>query len=267
MACGGAARTLAALLLSVAAMTTQAGDRGEWCEEQWRFESAKAAGSSSYGALLAAWQGYAAKCSGTVAYEARLATAYLLAGQVDQAREVLRPLQGAPSRYGHLVELAAIACDQAELARSGATEEDVRRLEARLRRLVEKHPDFADAHGMLGGMQSMLGEHAAAVVSLERGLKSPMNPAGIYRHLTISLAELGRYADSMHAADEAVRHDRALTSDPYFMFAVARANAGLGQLEEAETTLELIAAKKPDVRGDPEFARAVQFVRAKAAGR
>jgi tetratricopeptide (TPR) repeat protein len=143
----------------------------------------------------------------------------------------------------------------------------MRRLERGFQRLIEKFPDFADAHGMLGGIQSMLGKHAEAIPSLERGLRSSMNTAGVYRHLTVSLAALGRYEDALRAADEGVNRNRALTSDPYFMIALATADTGLGKLEESEMALKVILAKKPDVRGDPEFKKAVAFLMAKKAER
>jgi hypothetical protein len=51
-----------------------------------------------------------------------------------------------------------------------------------------------------------------------------------------------------------------MTSDPVFMYAEARMRAGLGMLKEAQTTLRVIAAKKPEVRSTPAFHRAVDFV-------
>ena len=89
-----------------------------------------------------------------------------------------------------------------------------------------------------------------------------MNASGVYVNLTISYSALGRYPEAMQAADAAYRHDKSVTGHPYFAYALARAQAATGKLQQAETVLRVIAAKKPEVRRDPEFKKVIEFVAA-----
>jgi tetratricopeptide (TPR) repeat protein len=260
--------TIAAMLaLSVAAAArTQAVDSvADWCERQWAIESASAGerGPRDLTELLMRWKGHGLKCSGTVAYEARLAMAYAMSGDPAAAQRELKSVAGIQSDYGHLVEFGAVVVDYFSVANGAPTRDGVRRLEGELRAFTEKYPRFADGQAMLGGIETTLGKHAEAIKALELGLHSSMDTSGAYRNLAISYAAVGRYEDAIHAADAAYRLDKGLTSDPYFVYAVAIADAGVGKLEDAELALRVIAAKKPEVRRDPEFKKALDFVLAR----
>ncbi len=262
-----AAKTVTALSIAVVAMTTEARKSdAAWCERQWSIESANIARETppDYSALLRRWQGHAPRCAGTVAYEARLAVIYLSLNQPDKAREILKPLAGSRSEYRHLVDFAALLVDYfAALNGPTTTKADIGRLEGSFRGFTSRYPQFADGQGMLGGLQTLSGKHAEAIKSLELGLHSSMDVWSVYRNLTISYTAVGRYADAIRAGDDAYRLNRGVTSDQYFAYALAKADAGVGKLQDAETVLRVIAAKKPEVRRDPEFKEAVEFVMAR----
>ena len=237
----------------------------EWCEQQWTVESAKLGevDMPDNAALLARWKSYESKCTGSIAYEARLAIAYVSVKQVDKARSVLKPLSKDTQEYGHLIELALLQADEADLMNGVVNERDIAQLERRYLALVKKYPNFLEGYALLGGLQSMLNKHAEAIRSLEYARETKMNAAGIYRNLTISYAALGRYKDAAQSADEAYRLNKAVLSDQYFVYGLAKAKAGVGDFRAAETVLRVIAAKKPDVRRDPDFKDAVDFVTAR----
>jgi hypothetical protein len=72
--------------------------------------------------------------------------------------------------------------------------------------------------------------------------------------------EVGRYQDAYDSAGSAISLRKGNMDDPYFMCALAKADAGLGRFQDAQTALRLIAAKKPEVKQSPEFLSAVSFV-------
>lgn len=187
--------------------------------------------------------------------------------QPDKAREVLKPLARTPSDYSYLVDFSLLHADMAEVMNRTIKMEDVRRLEEKYLAFVKRYPEFPDGHGMLGGIQTILEKHDDAIKSLEVGLRSAMDVSGVYRNLTISYTAVGRYEEAIRVADKAFQLNRRLTSDPDFAFALAKADAGIGNFHAAETVLRVIAAKVPEVRSDPDFKEAVDFVTAKMQGK
>lgn len=239
----------------------------EWCDKQWSIESSKLSKQNppDYQDLLVRWEKYAHQCHGTITYEARLATAYLFVNQFDKARQQLTALGNGHSKYGHLVDFVSLQLEQAESTVRGLKREDVLQLERKYILYVKKYPDFWDAYCLLGGIQSALDEHQTAIPNLEKGLRSSMDVSGVYRNLTVSYAAVDRYQDALKAADKAIQMKPGVTSDQYFIFALAKANGGVGNFRDAETALKLIVMKKPQVRQDPEFVATVNTIKAKMA--
>src|ERR1700739_404894 len=89
--------------------------KAEKCEQLWREESSTIqkidVGSTE---LLQRWQMHRKECAGSIAYEARLATAYLVAKQPEKAREIIRPFVGRPSELSYLVDYAQLQIDYFE---------------------------------------------------------------------------------------------------------------------------------------------------------
>lgn len=242
-------------------------EKAEWCEEQWKIVSANNTipNQEDYSALLAKWKEYGAECTGTVAYEARLSTIYSLSQNPDKAREILRAVNATESDYRHLVDLALLQAETTEVMYGELSRGDVVSLEKKYLDFVKKYPTFYDGHGMLGSIQTILGKYDRAISSLEFALQSSMELWSVYRNLTICYAEVGDYERAFKAADAAYVRNSQITADPYYMYAYAKASAGIGKIKSAETALKIIAAKVPEVRSHPGFKDAVDFVLARKA--
>jgi tetratricopeptide (TPR) repeat protein len=255
----------------VATIASASDDRAAACEEHWKQESAKTIHGGARGArpdyegLLARWLSQRQRCAGTVAWEARLAVAYVAAGKPDDARKVLSPLQGGASEYAYLVDLASLQVEYFGLEQGPVTKDRLEAVEKRFEAYVRKHPGVPEGHAQLGALRTMLGEHADAVASLTKALNSSMDLSGVYRNLTISYSALGRYADAMKAADEAVDRGPDMFVDSAFVYAAAKAFAASGKIGAAVNALNVIATKRPELQKDPAFWDAANFVKAKKA--
>jgi tetratricopeptide (TPR) repeat protein len=253
------------IFLTISACNTSSAKSAtpEWCEEQWAVDSAETyeQASPDYQVLLQKWQQLSDKCSGTVAYEARLAVVYVSLNQIDKAREVLKPILNRPSKYSYLAEFVSLHVDAVEFEKNGQLNDDnMRLLEQKYLGFVKKYPDFIEGYGALGNAQAFLGKHNEAVKSLEKALETTMNKSGLYRNLTISYAAVGRYEDALQSADKAYEQNNKLTSDPFFVYALVKTDAALGDFQSAQSALKVIAAKVPEVKNTPEFADAANFV-------
>ena len=238
-------------------------NNADWCEQQWVKVSSKF-GEGGDADLLPLWKKYEPQCAGTVSYEARLSIVYVLLGRTDKARELLTPLVNTSSTYKHLVEFSLLQADAADLTLGGIKVEDVRLLEKKYDIFVKKYPKFLDGYAALGGLQTTLGMHEKAIKSLEIGLRSPMDISGVYRNLTISYSEVGRFKDALLAADKAHELNGEVMSDPYFLLSFARAKAGVNDCEYAVKILKLVSAKFPGIQNSPEFNKTADFINTKA---
>lgn len=256
--------TVLFIVAAVFLMTSQAKSATpEWCEEQWAIDSAEIyeQASPDYQVLLQKWQQLSDKCGGTVAYEARLAMIYISLNEIDKAREELKPILNKPSKYSYLAEFVSLHADAVKFEKNGQLSDDnMRLLEQKYLGFVKKYPDFIEGYAALGNSQAFLGKHDEAIKSLEKGLQTSMNRMGIYRNLTISYAAVGRYQDALDSADKAYNLNNKLTSDPFFVFALVKTNAALGDFQSAQSALKVIAAKVPEVKNTPEFAEAANFL-------
>src|SRR5207244_1949309 len=150
-------------------------------------------------------------------------------GQFEKARKIAQSIDAKQTKYQYLAAFSDVVIDYLSTYSSERiAEADIRKLKEKLLAYVSKYPDFPDAQGLLGGMQSILGEHKTAIASLERAKSTTMDASGVYRNLAISYVEVGRYRDAIGAADTAYGMKKALTSDQYFIYALAKANAGVG---------------------------------------
>jgi tetratricopeptide (TPR) repeat protein len=260
-----------AIALSVAPAHAQS-QSPEWCDERWEIESTGYGGSEGEArALLERWQTHAAHCSGSAVFEAHLASIYLELGQTEKAKSALAPLSSRKSAYSHFVEMQLLRIEMAEAASRGSENFDFSGFRNRMLELTRKYPNWSPGYSMLGSMESASDKHEDAVLHLklaiehlENGKKEAPNTWGIYRNLAVSFTALHGYEEAKNAGEIAFRLNNSIMSDQYFMYAMAIADAGMGKIHEATTTLRVIAAKKPEVKSDPEFLAAVEFVRRKA---
>jgi tetratricopeptide (TPR) repeat protein len=227
------------------------------CEELWIRESASLRERLAGGVAVKEWRSHQARCGDTLAWFGRLAMLQIMSNDFAGARATLdRAPQGA-SPYAYSRDAARIQLDVQQILVDDTKtlgREDVERFEIRYAALIRNYPNWPTGYALTGGMQTMLGKHDQAIRNLRRAAKGDAyDLSGVYRNLTISLAATGAYADAEAAADRAYELNKQVTGDPPFMIAMARTNLGLGNLEDAGTMLRLILAKKPEVRGDPEF--------------
>lgn len=237
---------------------------GAWCERAWFGVSARFAPrmpKSTDPELVKAWQAYGASCAGTVAYEGRLAMAYVLTGQSELAKGVLAPLDRRGGPYGHLVDFGWILIDAVAVFQGVPEEAALAGLAERLRVHTARFPESMEGLSMLGALRTMLGQHEAAVAALSRCTSAPLiDLSGVHRNLTISLAALERYELAKASAEAALELRPELTSDPQWVYAVATTWAALGDLTTAGKALQSIGLEQPAVREDPRYRQAVQFV-------
>lgn len=237
-----------------------------WCEQEWLTQSALYVDQEvpDYRGLLTSWQQYAKPCGGTVAYEARLAIIYFYLNEPAQAEEELRGVASAKSEYRYLVEIAQALTAGKKLALANdVAERDLQELDRRFLNIVQKYPRHPETFGLLGAVESELGRHDVAIKLYEAALGGSRGMSqewGVYRNLTISYADLGRYQEAYDAAGATISRRKTVMADRYFVYAVARAEAGLGKFADAQTALRVIAAKDPSVKQDPDFRKTVDFV-------
>jgi tetratricopeptide (TPR) repeat protein len=247
------------------------------CEDRWLQISASSLGAAGgeYARLVADWRDIAPACKGTGVYEARLAIALAMADNFVDGKATLASVKVTDKTYAYLPELAALVIELMEGAQTADRDRGNPRalipVRTKLQRYVQKYPSVAEGFGLLGNTQTLTDQHAEAVKSLARALtlsRNKQDKFGIYRNLTISYSELGQYEQAFNAAGEAYELNAAVTSDEYFVYAFAKAQAGLGRFVQAQTTIKSLVAKNSEVTASPDFKRTVEFILAKqkAAG-
>jgi len=262
--------------MSMVTVTADAkNELAEWCEGQWELVTSNPGEGlqPGSGALLDRWRQYAGKCAGTVVFEARLAFLYALLDEPRKAREVLKTVPAAKSDYQYLVDVASLQTEMAEIFASGNANDQrtqLRGLETKYVAFVRRYSDWAQGYFLLGGIQTTLDQHREAIETMIAGLnrvpkekRTASNMWSVYRHLTVSYAEVGEYRAALHSGDLAHDLKKEITGDPHVMCAAAKAYAGMGDFKSAQSTLGLIALKKPEVKNDPKFLDAQEFVRAR----
>lgn len=234
-----------------------------WCEEQWAAASPDYLQRNDFDGLLARWQQLAGECRGTVAYEARLALAHTSLGDFNSARTTLESIDGLTSEYSWLAELMYLLNDSREhLATDRFDDDYLERLADRWEEYVRSHPNRPEGYRELGNVRMLQGRYEVAVANLEKAVASERQAWLIFRDLAIGYSMLGRYDETMLAGQEAIKQRRGLSTDPEFVYAIARANAGLGRIELARQAMDLIVRLKPEVKDEPDYKETVNFIRA-----
>jgi len=259
-------------LIAIPTMASPASaDNGDSCEAKWSANSAQFVNQENpdYSGLLAYWQQQASECKGTGAYEARLAVIYLYLDQPREARSALEQARKRRSRYASLIELVAFMSESfALVAQSPIDEVKMEEFGKRVYAYASRNPERADVLAYAGGIQTTLGHHDRAIALLEKALAlskagQPISLAGLYRNATISYAALQRYSEAYDAGGAALSENKGVMADAEFMYAVINTQAELGQLDAAKTSAEVLVAKTPAVRTDPEFAALVAYLKDK----
>ena len=154
------------------------------------------------GDTAAAIEQFEAGIAGTppayVGVKANLAALYLARGDAEKARDLLRPLAGAPSMTPTALRVLA----SAELATGGA--ETAARL---FERATEQTPDDAGAWLGLGMARRAAGDPAAALGALERAGTLGAEPFAVNYQRGEALAALERWSQAQEAFAAAGRAD------------------------------------------------------------
>jgi tetratricopeptide (TPR) repeat protein len=240
------------------------------CEAKWEDlskEYVHQSPSADYGAALRAWKGLESTCDNSPRYRARLALIYFYLDQPKASKEALATVSREEEEGEPLVTLVRILADAALLRDSGASQGELEEIEERLRAYALKNPRDAVGVTLLGDVLNDLGRYEAAAqayVAVIKAMGMSARSVGVMRNLTITYEQMARHEDAYRLAGEVISYDRAgLTSDLYFMCAVARAQASLGRVKGARDTLTLLANKNAEVREHPDFKAAVAFVKEK----
>jgi tetratricopeptide (TPR) repeat protein len=239
--------------------------QAESCEQQWWADSARFVDQATpdYKTLLAEWQAREPDCKGTGIYEARLATIFTMLEQPAKAHKTLQSLKNVPEPYKDDVALARILAEHQELVIAGKTEvSSLENVEAKYISFVEQYPTSLEGRALLGGLETVLGKHREAIHHLARAThsKTPGQLHGVFRNLTISLAHVGKYEEAYRAAGKTIEFRKESMADPWFMCAAARAQVGLGRLDDAETTLGVLITKTPDFEADREYQETLRLL-------
>lgn len=216
-------------------------------------------------ALLRQWSAREPECGSTAIYWGRMSMAQLLANDIPGAKKSLARAPASEPDYRYAVDMAVAQIVVQERTSDPAplTPEDIAKFEVAYAGVVAKHPKWPTGYALLGGMQTLLGKHAQALQNLAVAEKGNAYELwGVYRNQTISLSALGKHEEALAAADKAVENNRAVLSDAPFAYAVAISHAALGYLDDADDTLKVILTRRPEVRNDPDFQRAVAYCRA-----
>lgn len=257
------ALSMAVLIMSID-LPAEASQLEQWCEKQWITESARllSGPTANSAAMLEKWRSYETRCGSTYAYVGRLALIQILMNDFAGANRTLERAPKADSPFAYSLDAAKIQLKvQQRLSDpKPITTQELSQFETSYATLVRKYPNWPTGFALLGGVQTLLGKHADAIRNLEVAKNGDAyDLSGVYRNLTISFAATGAFQSAMEAADKAFALNDRLTSDSAFAYALANTNSALGHLDDAETVLKVIVTKRPEVRNDPDFIRAVEF--------
>jgi len=253
----------------------------EWCEQQWVAQEVYPKGydaPTNRNPEVDDWLALSDRCKGTIAWEARLAMAYVNLDRPSAAREALAQLQNSrQSMYGYLIDLAEIDLMITELMDSSAgstvPSDKAQAIEDRFTSHMTTYysnanlEDAVDALIAFGSFEGSLGEFEAAVELLEMAdqvRKPARGKLALYRNLTVNYAALGKFRDAEDAARSALRLSPIVMTSPNFVYALARSQSSLGLRDEAQASIRKLAQLRPDVALGDEFKVARAFVDQKA---
>lgn len=258
-----------AVVLSISQLTDAAPlSLDEQCERQWIIDSGSMSSTSGLtdGTLLKKWRSLEGRCGGTSIYWGRLAMIQLLSNDLQGAKNSLAKDGAGDNSYGYATDAAKVQIQVQErlASKKPLKKSEIVDFENAYQKIVEKYPKWPTGYALLGGMQTLLGKHLDAIKSLGIAQKGDAYQLwGVYRNLTISLSALDKHKEALDAADQAGALNGDLLADPSFVYAVATSHAALGYLDDAENFLKIIATKRPDVKQDPDYIKAVDFYKAR----
>jgi tetratricopeptide (TPR) repeat protein len=255
------------LLLAVIApaIVCAADDRARSCEESWNQAYAafqqQQDGDAKF--LLQKWLGLESQCRGTGIYEFRLATLYLRVDQPQRALDVLNGAKSYPPPYAAIVPMAKVRAQIAVLADETPIPWDkVRALKPQVLAALQTAPNDYVGNEEVANYMAMIGDADSAITYGEKAAALREDQWETHRTLTMAYFQKGDYVKSLVNARRAQELRHALIDDPPFMYVVAKAYAGVGNMAAVKSTMGLLLNEKPGERGTPEYREAVNFIAA-----
>jgi tetratricopeptide (TPR) repeat protein len=253
------------LAAMVPAMACAAPDRARSCEESWNQTSAAfQQQQEGYAkALLEKWLALESQCRGTGVYEFRLAALYLKVDQPQLALDVLNRAKSFPPPYAALVPMAKVRAQIAVLVDTTPIPWDkVRALKPKVLAAVQTAPDDYVGYEEVANYMAMIDDAESAINYGEKAVALREDQWETHRTLTMAYFKKGDYHKSLINAGRAQQLRNSLIDDPPFMYVVAKAYAGIGNMTAAKNVMGLLLNEKPSERGTPEYRDAVNFIAA-----
>jgi adenylate cyclase len=113
-----------------------------------------------------------------------------------------------------------------------------------LQKAIELDPTYAEGHGHLGFVFSMMGEHDKAVAKAEQAVT--LNPNSAYAHMVLghTLRFAGRHEEAIPEYKKAIRLNPMPPTN--YLFGLGMAYSWTGQYEEAIKWCEKAVRQDPD---------------------
>ena len=93
------------------------------------------------------------------------------------------------------------------------------------------------------------------------GEVDPNNTVFEMNRLSIRHIRLQSPCAGLAAAEgTAISLSKTFFADPYFIYAVAKTDAGLGKFADAQTAIRVLAKKRPQVKDTKDFLSTVDFI-------
>lgn len=265
---------LCLFLIFIASVSSAAPDAAldRRCENYWIEGTRKIVNDqrSNFTEVLRWWQGYEKECGVSGIYQAHLASIWMQLSDIKESKKTLSTMKVISPDYAHVGDFIKFQIDFAEAAQSNKykVSSDYYELDIRAQELVNKYPNQPIAYGFLGFTKLMLEKYDLAIQYSTKAVKSNSYETwSFWRNLTIAYAEVAKYHEALRAADEAYLRNKLLTSDALYALAVAKSQIGVGQLEEAKTTLFVFSNKFPALKSSEEYRDVVLFYNQQLAKR
>ena len=244
---------------------------GTECNEVWYRLSAELADGTSLGYenLKDKWEGLGKPCVGTGLYKIRMGTILFFQRDMSGAKDILATTSNQPTNYRYLGDILdhMISFNTDDWWASENEFRDVMLRKAKS--LIENYPSNYEVHVYAGEMIVTLESYEDGISVLEEAVKLWPQDAdiiGVYRNLAVAYSKLDRYQTSYNYGNKAYKLDQAISDDYYFMLAMSRASAGIGDFSTAQNALRIISAKYPEAIDDQDFKGEVDFIFEKMNG-
>jgi tetratricopeptide (TPR) repeat protein len=257
---------LGSLLLTIS-MGAGAADpaRVTKCESEWsRVSGATEVNGrqAEKATMLQNWLAVEPRCRGTGVFEYRLATLYIATGQPNKAMPLLVDTESWPGDYPKIAPFIRLNAQmQIFAAETPFPRAKFNALKPEFLAALAIAPNTAIGNEQIAGYLALTGDYADAVKYANRSLEIDQRQWEANRTLTIAYVGLGKFSESIASGAQTVHLNSDIVKDPYFMYALAKAYSGAGNIDAAEKVLAALATKVPSARGTEDWKGTIAFMR------